>query len=231
MSGHDVLGLGVMPGGAEREPDCVAAIHEEDGTGRWLYPATAPLFPVWRVADRAVYAIEMRPPDARLIAIDTATGDTRCRSGWFTGTPADLVVTDAAAFLRTTDHHLYAVDPGDGRVLWDRPGITRSPTVANGRVFLVENARRLAVVEPASGEDRWPGKPGKGVLLAGPFVTDRTVCTVGHDGLTARNAETGRVIARHAMSLNPDCRGVPALVDGVLYFTNGRREVEAVALG
>ncbi|MGV9263868.1 outer membrane protein assembly factor BamB family protein [Kitasatospora sp. NPDC003701] len=229
--GH-VIGLGSMKPGADRSVDCVAALHEEDGTGRWLHPTDAPLSEVWSASDRTVYVIEVVSPRMRLVAINMSTGADRWKSEWFEGAPADLTVAGGTAFLRTTEHQLHVVDTGDGRTRWSTVDITFSPTVADGRVFLVDNASRIAAVDLATGHDVWPRRPSKGTLLTTPFVKDGAVYTIGHIGLMTRDAATGRALAPpYPMSLSPDNHGMPVLLDGVLCFTNARREVEAVFLG
>ncbi|MFE2724023.1 PQQ-binding-like beta-propeller repeat protein [Kitasatospora sp. NPDC059327] len=230
-AGH-VVALGARASGTGRVPDRVAGLHEEDGSGHWLYPTDAPLSELWSVSAGTVHVIETAPPRLRLHAIDAATGSERWISAWFEGAPADLTVAGGTVFLRTQDRHLHAVAAEDGRTRWSAPDITHPPTVAEGRVLLVENATTLAAVEPATGHDMWPRRPKKGTLLVAPFVTAGAVHTIGHTGLTTRNAATGRALGPpYPMSLSPDGDGVPALVGGVLCFTNARREVEAVSLG
>ncbi|MEV0536093.1 PQQ-binding-like beta-propeller repeat protein [Kitasatospora sp. NPDC050463] len=228
-AGH-VYALGSRAPGTGRGPDCLAALHEEDGSGHWLYPTAAPLSKVWSVSTRTVHVIETVSPHLRLAAVDAATGSLRWRSAWFEGAPADLTVAGDTVFLRTEDRQLHAVAAEDGRTRWSAPDITCPPTVAEGLALLVAHANTLTAVEPATGHRVWPDRPKKGTLLVAPFVTDGTVHTIGHTGLTTRNAATGRALCpSYPMSLGPN--GTPALLDGVLYFTNGRREVEAVSLG
>ncbi|MBV6699177.1 PQQ-like beta-propeller repeat protein [Kitasatospora aureofaciens] len=231
VSGGDVFGLGCTKRASERGVDCVAALHEEDGSGRWLSPTASPLSGVWSVTDDAVYVIEMPPPHIRLVALDSATGARRWESDSFDGTPADLTAAGETVFLRTTERQLHAVDTHSGRTRWSAVGISRPPTMADGRVLLVRNARMLLAVDPATGQDVWPRRPSNGTLLIAPLVTDGAIYTIGHTGLTARNAATGRALGSpYNMSLSPDDHGTPVMLDGVLYFTNARREVEAVCL-
>jgi outer membrane protein assembly factor BamB len=119
------------------------------------------------LSDGSLRAVEVR--DGRSLWIFRAE---QPRPG--TGEP---LVCAGNVYMGSHDHHLYALDAGNGTMRWRfdaRHGLVTSPRRAGSAVCIGDNRGRLWAVDCQSGHEAWvftsSGEPTAGSLLAGPLV-------------------------------------------------------------
>jgi len=192
------------------------ALDREDGTMRWRYDAGSPLPSSPAVTD-GVVVIGAR--DGSVHAVDAATGARRWstapvealplpwgREGWDYWVSSPVVVGDTV-LIGTPDGRLTAFDATSGAVHWsaDLGARTRSsPAVADGTVYIGDDAGILHAVRLANGWEVWRHETiGAGVssaesgwdrvsIQASPAVADGRVFIGSRDGgVYALDAGTG----------------------------------------
>jgi eukaryotic-like serine/threonine-protein kinase len=130
--------------------------------------------------------------------------------GAIIATPA---VADGIVYVGSTDHNLYAINAADGTLKWkfeSKARITSSAAVAGGLVCFASYDGNFYAVDTATGKVRWQFKTGGERRFAAPHL---------HGSLPV--AET-----------MPDPFDVflssPAIVNGIVYFGSGDRNVYAL---
>lgn len=193
------------------------ALDRADGTVRWRYDAGSPLPSSPAVAD-GVVVIGAR--DGSIHAVDAATGARRWstppvkalplpwgKEGWDYWVSSPVVVGDTV-LMGTPDGRLTAFDLESGDVRWsaDLGARTRSsPAVADGIVYIGDDAGIVHAVRLADGREVWRHETiGAGLssaesgwdpvsLQASPAVADGRVFIGSRDGgVYALDARTGK---------------------------------------
>lgn len=118
--------------------------------------------------------------------------DTRCGSeGWSfrfdDGTPIGIA-TDGQTVYGATDHHLYALDAGDGTENWrvkvtDEYIDSDAPPVLADKTIIVKAGETLHALSTADGSERWNTRDGVTAIHT-PTVADGRVFLVEGDPAT-----------------------------------------------
>lgn len=181
-------------GAGARKTGHTATTGPRDGTELWTHPYqysqdTAPV-----AASGRVYLT----PDARVVALDGATGETV----WEVAPGADdpspqppSAVVDGLVLVRR-GATLYALDSRDGSVAWthDLPGPELGLTVADGRLYVwtgtIERSV-LLVLDPATGEQHRRFRPALTPQWGQFAVVDGTIYAGVRDAVGALDATDG----------------------------------------
>jgi outer membrane protein assembly factor BamB/serine/threonine protein kinase len=123
------------------------------------------------------------------------------------------------------DGTLYAVDAATGEQEWafTRPnrGVSSSPTVVDGTVYVGSDDETLYAVEAATGSQQWAFAEPSNQLKSSPTVVNGTVYLGSHDEtLYAVDAETG---AQQWTFTEPDgpINSSPTAYEGTVYVGSG----------
>ncbi|GAA2431849.1 serine/threonine-protein kinase [Actinomadura vinacea] len=113
--------------------------------------------------------------------------------GQVTGRPACV---DGRVYAGSHDHHVYALDSHDGRMLWPAAAtegpVVAGPVVAGGTVYAGAGDHRLYAFDADDGARRWTFPTG-GAINSAPVVGADLVYTGSADGhLYAVQRESGR---------------------------------------
>ncbi len=180
--------------------------------------------------------------DPAVFCLDLGTGDEVWKSAigggsWQAATPA---YHDGVLYVGSTDGKLYAIDAGDGSVLWEYAtaesfnGITSSPVVRPDGVSL---AGRALYFGSGSGEVyslalngtlRWVADVHDPVYFSSPLVHEGQVY-IGDDGgeLNCLDAATGGTLWN--ITTGDQVRCAPALVDGEIVFSSRDGKLRCVS--
>ena len=202
------------------------SLNPENGQPLWVFEEAhnhyigAPL-----VTADAIYAPNA---DGTLYAL-TLQGEKR----WAFHSPHALWATPATdgerLYLPAMDHHLYALNPADGAVIWktDLGGaMVSSPALAEGVLYVGTFADKLVAVQAADGAALWEA-PTKGWVWSTPLLDqDRLFFGDVAGTFYALDAATGQSL----WSMQPDgpIVGNAALWEGTLYFTTEQGTLYAV---
>ncbi len=197
----------------------VAGIERETGETRWTVGED--MTPEVTVAGNHVYAVKTSIPNDALYKVDAATGDVVWERT-LERAPQKAAVADGTVFL---GEQLRALDAASGRTRWqdtDGPTVVRTPTVADGRLYVATQTHEIQARNPDDGSVVWSATPrsdaaggGHGPIHNSVAVADGTVVVVTGWALTALDAATGeRRWARRIRGDNP-----PLVVDGRVYVT------------
>jgi outer membrane protein assembly factor BamB len=112
--------------------ETVHALDAADGTTLWSRPTGPSVLPAPAVRGGTVYT----GGGTTVEAFDLATGDRRWRTA--AGVDPEVVAGEAAVYLRSHGSSIVALAHEDGRVLWERDGVTArgSPAVAGDYLFV-----------------------------------------------------------------------------------------------
>ena len=146
-----------------------------------------------------------------------------------TSTP--LVVDDRVCF-GARDRHLYALDSGDGSLMWRyraADGIGASPAVSGNQIIGADYQGNVFAVGASDGKLLWKRKlPGK--VVSSPSVGDGEVVVGCYNGVAyALSTETGRVLWR--LSTGGRVRGTCAFAGGRFFVPSNDGKIYAVTAG
>nr|WP_237534620.1 PQQ-binding-like beta-propeller repeat protein [Streptomyces sp. SID3343] len=147
----------------------------------------------------------------------------------------EWVVTDLSIYLveqiEPTHQRIVAVDPTNGKTLWDFHTVgdlAAAPATANGLVIFGDVDNRLVALDARSGKLKWESK-SKGRVLTRPFAADDTLFTADRAGiLTAWRLSGGQKRRSRDLLLSPDRQGRPAAGHDRLYLTDSRGDIHAL---
>jgi outer membrane protein assembly factor BamB len=202
------------------------------------------------VAKGRVYAMD---GGAQVSARDAATGaqlwelDTKPEQERGTAFGGGVAFWNDRLYVSTGYAQVLAVDPANGEVIW-RQGVSAplrsSPTVADGRIFVVTVENELDVLSTDDGRKLWNhnGIPETAGLLgsASPAVEGEVVVVAYSSGeLFALRVENGRPIwsdslatsrAADALSTLADIRGRPVIDRGRVFAVSHSGRMVAIDL-
>lgn len=116
------------------------------------------------------------------------------------------------------DHKVYAFDAVTGQTLWTATTsdwVHSSPAVANGVVYIGNEAGDLYAFNAATGGLIWRRGLSHAGIFNGPAVANGVVYAAAEDGkLYAVNAATGRVLFRVSVGTGPGQVLASPTVDG-----------------
>jgi outer membrane protein assembly factor BamB len=134
--------------------------------------------------------------------------------------PNQIAIVGDAAFFASDDGTLHAVNPATGAEIWKQAlkgGTTTGPTVADGRIYLVDELGAVRALDPATGGALWESAShydGATQLIS----TDGSLYLGTGDGyLVAVDAASGT--EQWKVKLTPNGASVhnPAAADGFVY--------------
>ncbi len=189
------------------------------------------------VAGGTVYTMD---PDGVVTAFDLATGrrhwraDTKDENDDSTNVGGGLAVDGGTLYAANGLAELVAYDVSKGAVRWRRnigAPARSSPTVSEGRLFVVTLDGKLAALAPDDGRPLWTHQAASTTasMLGQPapaFSDGLVVAGFGSGELAALRAETGDVVwtdslagssGRSSFSDISAIRGLPAIADGAVY--------------
>ena len=185
------------------------ALDAGTGAERWSFAAGGPIRTRATFAAGAVY---FQADDGILYRLDAASGkevwqsrvvetsivrlpptDPQSRYDSF---GSDVTVADGRLFLGTHEGRLVAVDPADGKPLWEFEAdgsVLAAPAVSSGRVFFGSFEGDVHALDAATGEPLWKTDT-RGAVLSTPAVAG-DVLVIGNRtyDLLGLKAETGEV--------------------------------------
>ncbi len=139
---------------ATTESGDVLAFRAVDGTLLWRQSLGAKVHAKASLAaDRVYLPLE----DRRVLALQVETGAIRWerRLG---GEPNEILALDDRLFLGSNDDSFYAIDSGNGRVLWTWPtgaDVVGAPVADDRRVYFVAYDNVLRALDRQTGNQRW----------------------------------------------------------------------------
>lgn len=134
--------------------------------------------------------------------------------------PNQIAIVGDAAYFASDDGTLHAVNPATGTEIWKqalKSGTMTGPTVADGRIYLVDELGAVRALDPATGAALWESAShydGATQLIS----TDGSVYLGTGDGhLVALDAASG--VEQWKVKLTPSGASVhnPAAADGFVY--------------
>jgi outer membrane protein assembly factor BamB len=169
------------------------------------------------VGDGAVF---VGLPGGAVDAIDIATGKRR----WMTQLPTDpannavMTIFAGGRVYALAGDRLFAIDAGDGSILWDHESDDIDPVVTDDTVYATMahvETNELNAIDVATGRPRWTVEfPGQAHVAA----TAKTVYVGVTTSIYAFDGETGR--SHWRIRIGSALRNAPAVFDGNL-FTGG----------
>jgi len=140
------------------------------------------------------------------------TGGEQCSS------PA---VVDGKVFVSSLDGYIYALDENTGTLMWKfKSGGFLSPTVANGRVFVVSAADRcIYSLNASTGTLIWEYKTG--LTESSPAVVSGKVFVGSYEGLYSLDENSGKLIWKVRL---PGRVLSPAFFDGKIFVISFVKE-------
>lgn len=185
------------------------ALDAHTGAERWSFAARGPIRARATIADGAVF---FQSDDGILYRLDPASGrkvwqslvveepierlppgDPRSR---YLSFASDVTVADGRLFLGTHDGRLLAVDPADGRPVWEFEadgGVLAAPSVSGGRVYFGSFEGEVQALDAATGRALWKTDT-RGAVVSTPAVAG-DLLVVGNRtyDLLGLRADTGEV--------------------------------------
>ncbi|MGW2179414.1 protein kinase domain-containing protein [Streptomyces sp. NPDC001732] len=178
------------------------------------------------------YGKEDAKEDAKVFALDAATGRTR----WTHSTSEPIVGAPLAhgdtVYVGSWDDRMYALDARTGTPEWTYEAgdaIGTTPAFADGLLYLTTQNGTLAALDARSGDVVWHHEvSGYGEVGESPAVADGIVYTAdaGTDRISAFDARSGKEKWHHTIE-DTEAFSAPVLVDGVL-LVSGKDDVEDV---
>jgi outer membrane protein assembly factor BamB len=173
----------------------IHAVDAATGQKRWAvkHPTWGPAAPA---ADAGMVCAGGRAES--LVAYSAADGAQLWRFTAGDGFADELAIADGRVYAPCADGNLYVLDAGGGRLLWKLKaergkGITTSPLVAGGQVFIGSRVYREADAEPRAGYALLALRAEDGAevwrcyterhIFAPPAVAGDTLLFVSDDGL------------------------------------------------
>jgi outer membrane protein assembly factor BamB len=177
-----VLSDGVIYVGSN--DDYVYAITASTGVLSWKYKTGNEVFSSPTVSDGWVY---VGSNDGNCYALDAVSGALVWQFAGTSGTEfqSSPAVYNGTVYIGSNAGYLYALTGRNGTLIWDLeatvPGITGSPTIANGLEYFAIGAKIYAVEEVALLADvLWTGTTGNSVSAA-PTVANGQVFIASQD--------------------------------------------------
>jgi outer membrane protein assembly factor BamB len=171
------------------------------------------------VADGEVYAATY---DGILFCIDANTGAVRWKASTGDDTDASPVIHDEFVYAAAEEKapYLYCFARENGRTVWrydgNPGGYYSTPAIADGRIWIGGEDRRLHCVDARSGKQIWTFKTGGGVWCS-PCVVDGKVLFGSRDAnFYCLDANTGKEFWR--VRLDGRIISSPCIVDGVIWI-------------
>ncbi len=203
------------------------SLNPENGQLLWTFAgATNHYIGAPLVTEDAIYAPNA---DGGLYAL-TLQGEQR----WVFRSRHALWATPATdgrrLYLPAMDHHLYALHPADGQVIWqvDLGGAMASPpALADGVLYVGTFADKVVAVNAEDGTVRWEAATNAWVWSTPLLSQGRLFFGDVSGTFYALNAEDGKTL----WSIQPDgpIVGAPAAGDDTLYFTTEQGTLYAVS--
>ena len=207
MFRHDLLYSGAS-GTSETQPQ---------GEVQWTFQTEGAIQSSPAVVNGIVY---FGSRDAKLYALDSATGDKLWEyqaDSWVETPPA---VVDGIVYFGSNDGFLYTLDAATGQLLWsfETPyPVKTGPAVADGIVYFGSGNSNLYALEAATGRKLWQYEAESRVEAA-PVVNNGIVYFSSGSFLYALDAHGGRMRLNfesyHLISSSP------AVSDSTVYFGN-----------
>ena len=199
-----------------------------DGTILWQLHTEGTITSPPAVVDGTLY---VGTGDARILALDAATGDVLWERG--VSSPVDLPVTVAGDYLYVVlrNGHLLALDKSGGETRWrftTSDIVLATPLVHKGVVYLSARDHRLHAVDALTGESRWVYKLNA-ASLSSPATSDNILALGTEDGnihlLDSRNGTPRRVYPTGIAIWS-----APVIVEGRVFITNNTGYARAIDL-
>lgn len=199
-----------------------------DGTILWQLHTEGTITSPPSVVDGTLY---VGTGDARILALDGATGDVVWERG--VSSPIDLPVTVAGDYLYVVlrNGHLLALDKSGGENRWrftTSDIVLATPLVHKGVVYLSARDRILHAVDALTGESRWAYKLSA-ASLSSPAIAGNILALGTEDGnihlLDSRNGTPRRVYPTGIAIWS-----APVIVDGRVFITNNMGYARAIDL-
>ena len=167
------------------------ALRTSNGHTLWHRPGSG-----MTISDQVVYTLVGDVPRGAA-AYDASTGTVKWK--WL---PSRHVLTDALAiadgplFLVGSQGDLYALHPGNGRMLWTFPASSDGFVLAaSGETAYVSNAGSVIVYAVRSGRKVWDFSTRGGAIFGQIVVTGGVIFTISKfDGIYALRAEDGHEV-------------------------------------
>lgn len=156
----------------------LSAFHAGSGDLAWSFAMEEPAASSATIADDLVFVADF----LHLYALDLASGAERWR---FAHDVATLyfapVVAEDRVFI-TSNNLVYALDRGDGHILWSKQigDLQLVPAAALGEQVYIKSANDLFAVNVADGRTRWEYAAGDFVSL--PALTDQHAYVITRTG-------------------------------------------------
>jgi outer membrane protein assembly factor BamB len=195
------------------------AVGIDDGTERWTFQATAPIF-----AAPSAYVDRLFIPssDGIIYAVASATGQQSWRSP-ATGNMSGLYDSPAMAgthvYFGGWDNNLHAVDTTTGQPVWTYEAsdkVNGGISVDAAAVYVGTDANEVVAVKQADGTQLW-SYPMRGIVTDAPLLDSGFAYfgSVAGDFVCVAVA-TGAPVWQQSFSAPIASR--PAIADGVVYF-------------
>jgi len=181
--------------------------------GGWVYAVKARTGePVWG------FQLSKRGINSSVLVDGTTVYAMHSEENVDEGTMGRVVAIDATGSgTVTTTHEIWRADIGAGFT---------SPTLAEGKLFVVDNSANLHALNAANGEELWElnvGRVGKG----SPVYADGKIYLTEVNGrfvIAKVGDEAGEVLDLEQLRIGrqkPEIYGSPAIANGRIYFTTG----------
>lgn len=177
------------------------------------------------VTEAAIYAPNA---DGRLYALSPA-GQPR----WTFRSNQALWATPATdgqrLYLPAMDHHLYALNPDDGQILWQTDlggAMVSAPALAEGILYLGTFADKVVAVQATDGQTLWEAATKSWVWSTPAYAQGRLFFGDVEGTFYALNAQDGSML----WSMQPDgpIVGTAAIGQDTVYFTTEQGTLYAV---
>ncbi len=220
------------------------ALDLSNGNLRWRYPeriegVAAQFYAPPGVTEDTVIAASYGAPGTPevLVGLDRSSGTVRWRSeqpimdALNTHVIGGIVVQGQRAYIPSTDHRLYALDPISGTLAPFFEGaqnaLWAAPLIVNDTLYLASLDHRLYALSVSDGARLWEFQAG-GALAGTPVYSDGVLYFGGFDSrVYALDAQSGQ--PRWTTSLEDNwVWGTPAVRDGTVYVSTLAGQVYAL---
>jgi outer membrane protein assembly factor BamB len=152
--------------------------------------------------------------DAKVYALDAATGDLRWSYTTRAAVESSPAVVGGTVYIGSNDDRVYALDAATGRLRWTYATgseVVSSPAVVGGTVYVGSDDGKVYALDAATGRLRWTYTTGA-AIYSSPAVAGGTVYVGSFDdNVYALNAATGRLrwtyTTRGAIDADPAVAG------------------------
>ena len=213
----------------------VYALHTNDGTLAWKFPATA-------VSGQSFYAAPILSPDgAQLIvgnfgttlySLDPTNGNqkwsfTRAKDRWI----GPVLISGDTIYAPSSDSNLYALDlQGVLKWVFNTKGAIWSQPVTDGKtIYLTSMDHYLYAIQPVDGKKIWATDLGAAIVST-PLLDENGniyVGTLGNEVL-AVHASDGKILWRTMTS--GSIWSPPVLQNNVLYLSDLNGQIYALSV-